>query len=77
MTSMKETVERVLEELRPRIQMDGGDIELVDITPDKVVKVKLTGACQGCPMSEVTLKWAVEEAIRRVAPDIKGVENVS
>lgn len=77
MTLMKETIERVLEELRPRIQMDGGDIEFVDITPDKVVKVKLTGACQGCPMSEGTLKWAVEEALRQALPDIKSVENVS
>ncbi|MEK7287084.1 MAG: NifU family protein [Elusimicrobiota bacterium] len=73
---MQETVERILESLRPRLQMDGGDVELVEITADNVVKLRLTGACQGCPMSSVTLKMALEAEILRQVPSLRGVESV-
>ena len=73
---MQETVERILESLRPRLQMDGGDVELVEITADNVVKLRLTGDCQGCPMSSVTLKMALEAEILRQVPSLRGVESV-
>ncbi len=76
MKNMQETVERILESLRPRLQMDGGDVELVEITADNVVKLRLTGACQGCPMSSVTLKMALEAEILRQVPSLRGVESV-
>jgi len=54
---MKEQVIKALEKVRPGLQADGGDVELIDVSEDGVVKVKLTGACHGCPMSQMTLKW--------------------
>lgn len=73
---MLEEVKRILETLRPGLQMDGGDVELVEITQDNVVKVRLTGACQGCPMSVMTLKMAIEESLKKELPQIKSVESV-
>ena len=70
---MKEKVEEVLEKIRPSLQADGGDIELVSVD-DGVVKVKLMGACQGCPMSEMTLKNGVERILKEHLPEIKSVE---
>lgn len=72
---MKEKVSKVLEAIRPGLQMDGGDIELVSVE-DGVVKVRLTGACSGCPMSMMTLQMGVERAIRREIPDVVKVESV-
>lgn len=72
---MRENVEKVLEKIRPSLQADGGDIELVDIQ-DGVVKVKLTGACCGCPMSQMTLKMGVERALKEELPEVKGVEAI-
>lgn len=69
---MKEQVQEVIEKLRPLLQRDGGDIELVDVT-DGVVKVKLTGACGSCPMSQMTLKMGVESALKKEIPGIKEV----
>ena len=69
---MKEKVEQVLGKLRPMLQRDGGDIELVDVT-DGVVKVKLTGACGSCPMSMMTLKMGVENALKKEIPEVKEV----
>ena len=72
---MRENVEKVLQKIRPSLQADGGDIELIDIQ-DGVVKVKLTGACCGCPMSHMTLKMGVERALKEEVPEVKGVEAV-
>ncbi|MFH0777027.1 MAG: NifU family protein [Candidatus Eisenbacteria bacterium] len=69
---MKEQVETALQKIRPGLQMDGGDIELVDVQ-DGVVKVKLKGACAGCPASTMTLKMYVEETLKREVPGVKSV----
>lgn len=70
---MKEKVEEMLKKIRPMLQADGGDIELVDVSKDGIVKVKLTGACGSCPMSQMTLKNAVEERLKKEIPGIKEV----
>jgi len=72
-----ERVEEVLNKVRPYLQADGGDIELVDITDDDIIKVKLTGACHGCPMSQMTLRAGVERALMSELPDVKRVEAVA
>jgi Fe-S cluster biogenesis protein NfuA len=72
---MKERVEKALEKIRPALQADGGNIELVDVT-EGVVKVRLTGACGGCPMSQMTLKMGVEKALKQQVPEVKSVESV-
>ena len=69
---MKERVEQVITKIRPMLQRDGGDIKLVDVT-DGVVKVKLTGACGSCPMSMMTLKMGVENALKKEIPEVKEV----
>jgi Fe-S cluster biogenesis protein NfuA len=69
---MKEQVQAVITKLRPMLQRDGGDIELVDVT-DGIVKVKLTGACGSCPMSTMTLKMGVENALKKEVPGVKEV----
>ncbi len=69
---MREEVEKVLEEVRPLLKSDGGDVELIDVT-DGVVKVKLTGACGGCQMASVTLKNGIERIIKQELPEIKEV----
>jgi Fe-S cluster biogenesis protein NfuA len=69
---MKERVEEVIEKIRPMLQRDGGDIELVDVV-DGVVKVKLTGACGSCPMSTMTLKMGVENTLKKEIPEVKAV----
>lgn len=70
---IKERVIKALERVRPYLQSDGGDIELIEITNDLSVKVKLTGACHGCPYSLQTLKAGVEQAIMKEVPEIKRV----
>jgi len=72
---MRETVEKALEKIRPSLRADGGDIELIDVV-DGVVKVKLTGACGGCPMSQMTLKMGVERVLKQQVPEVKSVETV-
>jgi len=72
---MKEKVEEVLATIRPRLQADGGDIELIDVV-DGVVKVRLQGACHGCPGAQMTLKLGVERLLREKLPDVKSVEAV-
>ncbi|MDG6223618.1 MAG: NifU family protein [Candidatus Bathyarchaeota archaeon] len=72
---MKEQVAQCLEEVRPQLQADGGDIELVDVEKG-TVKVKLKGACNGCPMSAMTMQWGVENCIKKRVPEIKKVEVV-
>ncbi len=72
---MREDVQKALDKVRPALQADGGDVELVDVQ-DGIVSVKLTGACGGCPMSQMTLKSGIERAIKEVVPDIKEVQSV-
>lgn len=69
-------VEEVIEQIRPYLEEDGGDIDLIEITDDYVVKVKLKGACGSCPYSFMTLKNGVEEAIKKVVPEIKEVVGI-
>lgn len=73
---MKEQVLEVLEQIRVSLQADGGDIELVDVTEDGVVKVRLQGACRGCPGAAMTLKAGVESVLKEKIPEVKYVENV-
>ena len=70
---LKDNVESALSEIRPSLQNDGGDVELVEVTPEGVVKVRLTGACQGCPMGQQTLKMGIEKIIKERVPEIKEV----
>ncbi len=72
---MKERVANVINTIRPAVQMDGGDIELVDLT-DGVVKLRLVGSCHGCPSSMMTLKMGIERAIRAEVPEITSVEAI-
>lgn len=72
---MREKVETSLNKIRPALQADGGDVELVDVV-DGVVKVRLTGACGGCPMSQMTLKMGIERLLRKDVPEVKSVESV-
>ena len=73
--TLREKVEELIQKVRPMLQMDGGDIELVDIK-DKVVYVRLKGACYGCPASVMTLKLGVERYIKKEIPEIEAVESV-
>jgi len=70
---LKENVQKVIDEIRPSIQMDGGDIDLVEVTDDGVVKVKLQGACAGCPGATMTLKFGVEKILKQKVAGIKEV----
>ncbi|HLV43052.1 MAG TPA: NifU family protein [Brumimicrobium sp.] len=76
MEALKKTVNDALEQLRPFLEQDGGDMELVEITEDKVVRVRLLGACRDCSMSAMTLKAGLEEAIKNAAPEVIRVEAV-
>ena len=69
---MREKVEAALNDIRPYLRGDGGDVELVDVT-DGVVKLRLTGACGGCPMSAMTLKIGIERVLREQVPEVKEV----
>ena len=73
---MKEEVQKVLDRLRPSLQADGGDAELVGIEDNGVVKLKLTGACAGCPMSQLTLKEGIEKTLKEKIPQVTRVEAV-
>lgn len=72
----KATVQAVLDKIRPALQADGGDVELVDVTEDGVVKVALQGACRGCPMSQLTLANGVERVLKENLPEVTRVEPV-
>lgn len=72
----KEKVEDALESVRPFLVADGGDVELVGINDSGIVEVRLTGACVGCPMSQMTLRAGIERALMRDVPEIKRVEAV-
>ncbi len=77
MTELESRVCSIIDQIRPYLQADGGDIQFVNITPEMVVNVELQGACGSCPYSRMTLKNGVEEAIRKEIPEIKAVESVS
>jgi Fe-S cluster biogenesis protein NfuA len=73
--TLYQRVDRALDQIRPAIRMDGGEVELVDVE-DGVAKVRMMGACGGCPMSTMTLKMGIERAIRMQVPEVKAVEAV-
>jgi Fe-S cluster biogenesis protein NfuA len=75
-TVQLEQVEKALGDVRPALQADGGDIELVGVTEDGVVQVRLQGACAGCPMSQMTLTAGVERHLKTVVPGVERVENL-
>jgi len=70
---MKEKVQQSIDKIRPMLQRDGGDVELVDVE-DGIVKVRLQGACKGCPMSQMTLKNGIERFLKKEIPEVKSVE---
>ena len=70
---MKERIEAALDKVRPQLRMDGGDVQLVEAGENGVVKVKLTGACGGCPMSQLTLKMGIERILKKEVPEVKEV----
>jgi len=74
---MKDRVLSAINQIRPNLQADGGDVELVDIGADGVVKVRLTGACRGCPMSQVTLKMGIEKFLKKEVPEVREVVSVA
>lgn len=73
---LREKVEQALEKVRPALQADGGDVKLIDVDANGVVKVKLTGACGGCPMSQMTLKMGIEKTLKLNVPEVTRVESV-
>jgi len=73
---LKERIQDALDKIRPALQRDGGDVELVEVTGEGVVKVRLKGACGGCPMSQMTLKMGIEKVVKQAVPEVKSVESV-
>jgi Fe-S cluster biogenesis protein NfuA len=73
---MKEEVQRVIDRIRPQLQADGGDVELIDVDDNGVVKVRLLGACHGCPMAQMTLKNGIEKSLKQEVPAVKSVVSV-
>ena len=71
---MVERVESALDEIRPALEMDGGTVELLEITPDNVVRLAMVGACSGCPMSALTLRLGIERLLKERVPEITGIE---
>lgn len=69
-------IEEAINRIRPFLQRDGGDVNLVEITEDNIVKVKLVGACGSCPMSTMTLKGGIERELKKAIPEVKAVESV-
>ena len=76
MEQLQDLILKVLAQIRPTLQRDGGDVEFAGLNQDNVVKVRLTGACQGCPMSRVTLKEGIEKFVKSEIPTIRAVETV-
>jgi Fe-S cluster biogenesis protein NfuA len=70
---MRERVEKALDQIRQMLLADGGNVELIDVSDDGIVKVKLTGACSGCPMSSMTLKMGIEKFLKKEVPEVKEV----
>ena len=74
--SLEQKVKSIIDQIRPYLQQDGGDIEFVELTPENVVKVKLQGACGSCPHAKMTLKNGVEQTIKHYLPEIDHVEDI-
>ncbi len=74
--AIQEQVESVLSQVRPALEAHGGNVELVEITPENVVKVRLQGACKGCPMSQMTMTMGIEAALKEEIPEVAAVEAV-
>jgi Fe-S cluster biogenesis protein NfuA len=74
---MRDEVQSALDMVRPQLQADGGDAEIVEVTEDGIVKLRLTGACGGCPMSQMTLKMGIERILKEKVPAVKSVEAVN
>ena len=72
---LKDKVESALNKVRPSLQADGGDVQLIDVDDQGVVKVRLTGACGGCPMSQMTLKMGIEKILKQNVPEVTRVES--
>lgn len=77
LNDLRVRVESALDQIRPYLQTDGGDVEVIEITPDFTLRLRLMGACGSCPMSMMTLKAGVEETVRKAVPEIKAVEAVN
>ena len=73
---MEELVKQSIEEIKPFLKRDGGDIEFVELTPENVVKVRLKGACHGCPGAQLTLQTIVERIVKEAVPEVTGIEAV-
>ena len=73
---MQQKIEKALAKVRPSLQADGGDVELIEVSDGGVVKVKLTGACGGCPMATMTLKTGIERVLKKEVPEVERVEAV-
>jgi Fe-S cluster biogenesis protein NfuA len=74
--SLRARVERALDRIRPALQADGGDVHLVEVLPDGVVRIRLVGACRGCSLSSLALRGGVEECLRQQVPEVTSVETV-
>jgi len=74
--NMREKIQAALDTVRPQLQADGGDAEIVDVTEDGIVRLRLKGACGGCPMSQMTLKMGIERILKEMVPSVKSVEAV-
>lgn len=70
-------IEKAINNIRPYLEADGGDVRLVDIDDDFIVQVELLGACEACPMSPMTMKAGIEEAVKRVAPEVKAINAIN
>ncbi len=75
-TSWKNKVQEVLDKVRPTLQRDGGDVELIEVTDDGIVKVALRGHCHGCPMSQMTLKMGIEYELKKAIPEVTKVVSI-
>ena len=73
---MEQKIREAMEKIRPFLQRDGGDIEFVELTPDNIVRVRLQGACHGCPGAQLTLQSIVERIVREAVPEVAGIEAV-
>jgi Fe-S cluster biogenesis protein NfuA len=70
---LREKIEKALESIRPSLQADGGDVELLEVSDDGAVRVSMTGACGGCPMSQMTLTMGIERTLKRLVPEVTRV----
>ncbi len=77
MSPLQQKVEDALNTIRPYLEADGGNVEVIEITDDNIVRIELIGACKTCNMSHMTMKSGIEETIRKSVPEIKGIESVN